>query len=373
MQHHTSSTPSAASSSSSPSPSTVILVPVYENVGTLERVVTTCAASGLPVVIVDDGGRDGSAELALELRDRGVAEDVVRCPRNLGKAGALRVGFAAMRERGYQVAITVDADDQHDPARILPLLDRVRRRPDDLFVGCRWPLHPDQPRRNLLGRTFSNIAIRGHAGISIGDAPCGFRAWPLDATSTARGRSGRYAWEQEMITRLAWKGVGISSIDVPAIYHPKESRVSHYRFRRDWPEGIAIYLYLLLVALLPLGPPRARPTIRRVSRLLSPGPLRGRRPEIATNRWFTLLALIGGLLAGALLPASPWTIAAAIWIGWRWHLGAGPMLLAALPSLIAVPSLVGTGSWLASAAAAWALGGLLRRPDAVVDPAALQT
>ena len=352
------------------SPSVVILVPVYENASTLEAVVTGCAASGLSVVIVDDGGRDGSAELALALVERGVARDVVHCPRNLGKAGALRLAFAKMREAGFQVAVTVDADGQHDPTLIRPLLEIVRRRPTDLVVGCRWPLHPDQPRRNLLGRTFSNVAIRAHAGVSVGDAPCGFRAWPLDASLAIRGRSGRYAWEQEMISRLAWKGVGIASIDVPAIYHPRETRVSHYRFGRDWPEGIAIYLHLLLVALIPRGLPASRPTIRRVSRFLSPGPLRGRRPEIATNRWFTIVALAGAFLAGGLLPISLWTIAAALWVGWRWHLGAGPILLASLPSALALPVFDGAASWLVTAVVGWTLGGLLRRPVAVVDPAA---
>ena len=350
--------------------SIVILVPVYENAGTVEEIVRSCAETGLPVIVIDDGGADGSKEIALGLVEGGIADAVIHCPANLGKAGALQLGFKAAVERGFRTAITVDADGQHDPDSIRPLVDLVRADSSALVVGCRWPLHSDQPRRNLIGRTFSNVAIRAHAGVAVGDAPCGFRAWPLESTVAIPGRSGRYAWEQEMITRLAWRGVPIGSIDIPAIYHPRETRVSHYRFRRDWPEGIAIYLHLLLVALIPNVPTGGRPTIRRFSRLLSPGPLRGRRPEIATNRWFTLTALAVAIVAGLFLPASPWTLGIMVWIGWRWHLGLAAIVLAGLPSVLTLPALAGSPSWLITIAVAWLVGGLIRNPVAVVDPAA---
>jgi len=342
-----------------------ILVPVYDNAGTIESVLRACAASGLPVWVVNDGSTDGSDVIARGLVGEGVVRGVIDCPRNLGKAGALRVGFAHLHGLGVRTAISVDADGQHDPAVIPETAAIARRRPGDLVVGCRWPLHPDQPRKNLVGRMFSNLAIRAHCGVAVGDAPCGFRAWPLAATVGTTGVSGRYAWEQEMITRLAWRGVEVVAIDIPAIYHPRETRISHYRFRRDWPEGIAIYLWLLLVALVPIpwGGLRGvgRSFVRRFDRLLSPGPLRGRRPETTTNRLLAVTALAAGGLTGLALPASPWTLGVATWIGWRWHAGLAAIILAAGPSARTVPVLAGLDSWLVVAAVAWLLGGLIRR------------
>ena len=342
-----------------------ILVPVYDNVGTIESVLRSCAASGLPVWVVNDGSTDGSDGIARRLVDGGVVQDVIDCPRNLGKAGALRVGFAHLHELGVRTAISVDADGQHDPSVLPATAEVVRRHPDALVVGCRWPLHPDQPRKNLVGRTFSNLAIRAHCGVAVGDAPCGFRAWPLAATVGVRGRSGRYAWEQEMISRLAWKGVEVVGIDIPAIYHPRETRVSHYRFRRDWPEGIAIYLWLLVVALVPIpwGGVRGvmRSFARRFDRLLSPGALRGRRPETTTNRLLAMVALAAGAAAGVAVPASPWTLAIAGWIGWRWHAGLAAIALAVGPSVRIVPELAGAESWLVVVGVAWLLGGIIRR------------
>ena len=345
---------------------TAILVPVYENAGTIESVTRDCARTGIPVFVVDDGGKDGSAEIAASLAQQGIVEEVIRCPGNLGKAGALRLGFRRLLDLGFDVAISVDADGQHDPESIPPLLEIVEADPGALVLGCRWPLHPDQPRRNLIGRFFSNLAIRGHCGIAIGDAPCGFRSWPLHDAVKVRGRSGRYAWEQEMISRMAWRGVPIRQLDIPAIYHPRETRISHYRFGRDWPEGIAIYLWLLLVALLPLphGGWRGcrRTSTRRFDRFLSPGRLRGRRPETWTDRIFVATSLLVGLLAGLLLPASPWTAGIAAWCGWRWHAGIGAISLAVIPSLDSVPALAPTIPMVAIFGVAWLVSGLVRPP-----------
>lgn len=343
-----------------------ILVPVYDNASTIESVLRGCGASGLPVWVVNDGSTDGSDAIARRLVEEGVVREVIDCPRNLGKAGALRVGFDHLHALGVRTAISVDADGQHDPAVIPETVAIVEGHPDALIVGCRWPLHPDQPRKNLIGRCFSNLAIRAHCGVAVGDAPCGYRAWPLADSVTVRGVSGRYAWEQEMITRLAWRGVPVLPIDIPAIYHPRETRISHYRFGRDWPEGIAIYAWLLLVSLVPLprGGSRGvgRSFTRRFDRLLSPGPLRGRRPETWTNRLLTLAALLAGGIAGVLLPASPWTLAAAGWIGWRWHAGLAAITLAIGPSLRSIPELAGHESWVVLAGVAWLLGGVIRRP-----------
>ena len=341
-----------------PTESAAVLVPVFDNERTIERVVRGAVATGLPVLVVDDAATDRTPSILADLAAEGLAFDLVRCPENRGKAGAMRLGFEFLAARGRTIALTVDADLQHDLA-LVPTL-RAAADPETLVIGCRWPLHPDQPRRNLIGRTVSNVAVRMQCGASVGDAPCGFRAWPIGRVAPDDGTSGRYAWEQEMITRLAWRGTSIRSVDIPAIYHRGDDRVSHYRFLRDWPEGIAIYLWLLLVALVPtFAPGRRTRFVRRCSRLLSPGPLRGDRPEVRTNRWTSLVAcLLGGGIA-AVAPTAPWAIAVVAWVGWRWHLGFAAILLAGHAWLGRTLG-PGVDTWFWPAIAAWWLGGLLR-------------
>ena len=340
---------------------TAVIIPVFNNERTIEEVVRNAVASGLPVLVVDDAATDRTPAILATLADEGLDFDVVRCAENRGKAGALRIGFQSLRERGFDRAVSVDADLQHDLRMLRPMLEPARAASaSTLVVGCRWPLHPEQPRRNLVGRTVSNVAIRLQCGIAVGDAPCGFRVWPLDRIETLEGRSGRYAWEQEMITRLAWSGTRIRSVDIPAIYHAGDDRVSHYRFARDWPEGIAIYLWLLVIALVPRGIGGwSTRLLRRTSRLISPGPLRGDRPEVRTNRWTAALSIGFGALLGGIVPASPWMLAVVAWIGWRWHAGLAAILLAAhTPLRLALgPSM---DSWYWPAIVAWCIGGFLR-------------
>ena len=74
-----------------------------------------------------------------------------------------------------------------------------------------------------------------------------------------------------------------------------------------------------------------------------------------------MVALAAGAAAGVAVPASPWTLAIAGWIGWRWHAGLAAIALAVGPSVRIVPELAGAESWLVVVGVAWLLGGIIRR------------
>src|SRR5688572_16074242 len=95
-----------------------VVMPVYNEVATLERVIERVAATGLQIelVIVDDGSRDGSRELLTKIRDRGQDSfadlKVIFHERNQGKGAALKTGFLACTGN---VVIIQDADLEYDP------------------------------------------------------------------------------------------------------------------------------------------------------------------------------------------------------------------------------------------------------------------
>jgi glycosyltransferase involved in cell wall biosynthesis len=84
--------------------------------------------------VVDDGSTDRTARVALATKAR-----VIRLPFNLGIGGAMQTGYRYAAEHGYDVAVQVDADGQHDP-RTLRLLSQVLdERPDvGMVVGSRF-------------------------------------------------------------------------------------------------------------------------------------------------------------------------------------------------------------------------------------------
>src|SRR4051812_43760821 len=89
--------------------SAVVVAPTHNNARTLREIVTRITRVGLPVIIVNDGSTDATAEILREFGGCG-ATRVVTHDRNRGKAAALRSGFDAAAELGFSHAITIDTD-----------------------------------------------------------------------------------------------------------------------------------------------------------------------------------------------------------------------------------------------------------------------
>lgn len=106
------------------------VIPSYNNGGTVVDVVRGVLRQGLPVLVVDDGSTDGTADA---LKDLPV--HVLRHTRNRGKGRALKTGLEEARRQGYRFALTLDADGQHDPGDIPALVAAAGER--TLVIGSR--------------------------------------------------------------------------------------------------------------------------------------------------------------------------------------------------------------------------------------------
>lgn len=232
----------------------VVLAPSYNNGGTVAQVLEDVARHGLPIIVVNDGSTDATAEALAGFRRQFAFQrvQVLRHGRNRGKAAALWTGFAAARAAGYTHALTIDTDGQHDAAFIPALLDASRQSPEALVIGVRDDSHPDYPARSRLGRRLSNLFVRLECGLRVSDSQCGLRVYPLELLRAARGRGGRFEYETEIITRTGWAGGRIVQVPISTIYLAPGRRVSHYRPWRDSLRGVALHVRLLGRAMLPL-------------------------------------------------------------------------------------------------------------------------
>ena len=117
----------------------LIIVPAYNEAGCIRQTVQEIFSLKLPVevLVVDDGSHDQTAK---EAKSSGA--QVVSLPFNTGIGGAIQTGFQFALRKGFDVAVQVDADGQHDVAYLNELLKPVVQNQADLAIGSRF-LPPD--------------------------------------------------------------------------------------------------------------------------------------------------------------------------------------------------------------------------------------
>ena len=128
----------------------------------------------LEVVVIDDGSGDRTAAVAEAAGAR-----VVRLPFNLGIGGAVQTGFRYALEHGFDLAVRLDGDGQHDPTELPTLLEPVLAGRADIAVGSRFAGAGDVPARRSRAASASACS-RGVVSLlvrqRVTDTTSGFQA-----------------------------------------------------------------------------------------------------------------------------------------------------------------------------------------------------
>ena len=225
---------------------TVVVIPTYNNAGTLGDVLDSVLAFGLPVVVVNDGSTDGTADVL----SRYPCITPIHFSTNKGKGIALRAGLKAATEKGFRYAITIDSDGQHYADDIPVFLSAIEEYPDSLLIGERNLASDNMPGKNTFANRFSNFWFRLETGIKLGDTQSGYRLYPLRKLEGMRFFTSKYEFELEVIVQAAWKGVRVANIPVKVYYPPEGERVSHFRPLRDFTRISLLNSVLVLIAFL---------------------------------------------------------------------------------------------------------------------------
>jgi hypothetical protein len=158
----------------------IAIVPAFNEERNVGRVLDELRAIDprLDVVVVSDGSTDRTAEVASA---RGAY--VIRLPFNLGIGGAVQTGFKYAWEEGYELAVRLDGDGQHDPGELRLLVAPVVAGEADLAVGSRFVEgrgYRSSPARRvgirILARVVSLIARQRLTDTTSGFQACNRRA-----------------------------------------------------------------------------------------------------------------------------------------------------------------------------------------------------
>ncbi len=210
------------------------VIPVYDHGSTIGSVVGQVRDYGLPVIVVDDGSGADCAERvrAIERSDEGV--EALRLTANSGKGAAFYAGARRALARGFSHALQIDADGQHDLSAVPDAVAMAQRHPRALIAGA--PRFDESvPTERLYGRYLTHVLVWLHTwSVSIRDALCGFRIYPLAETVSLANRqpvAERMDFDIDVAVRLVWDDVGVRTVHV-GVRYPVDG-ISHFDLRRD--------------------------------------------------------------------------------------------------------------------------------------------
>lgn len=224
----------------------IVIIPTYNNAGTLGNVIRDVLSYSLPLLVVNDGSTDNTSGILAGF----TSIQTIEYKRNRGKGHALSAGLAASARQGYRYAITMDSDGQHFASDIPVFIREIEKTPDSLLIGARNLTSENMPGKNTFANRFSNFWFRIETGIKLADTQSGFRLYPLKRIEGIRTLTTKYEYELELIVRAAWKGIDVRNIPVNVYYPPREERVSHFRPFRDFTRISILNTVLVILALL---------------------------------------------------------------------------------------------------------------------------
>lgn len=191
----------------------LVIVPAWNESASIAAVIAEIRGElpGVDVLVVDDGSTDTTSDIAAA-----AGAIVATLPYNLGVGGAMRTGYRYARDHGYEVAIQVDADGQHDPRYVPKLIDALDGA--DLVIGSRFAGEGEYrvrgPRRWAM--TMLSIVLSRIARTKLTDTTSGFKAVnrPL-IEFFARWYPAEYLGDTiEAMVRIARSGYRITQVPV---------------------------------------------------------------------------------------------------------------------------------------------------------------
>lgn len=232
-------------------------MPTYNNAKTLAPLLNDLQAFNARIIVVNDGSTDETKNI-LNLFP-GI-HSISYTP-NKGKGIALRRGFKAALDQGYDYTISIDSDGQHFAKDIPAFLDSLEKNPGAIIIGARNMNQSSVPGKSNFGHQFSNFWFKVETDIKLPDTQSGFRLYPVARLQSMTFITRRFEFEIEVIVLAAWNGIPVISVPVSVYYAPPGERVSHFRPLADFTRISILNTFLVFISFLYIKP---RDLLRRL-------------------------------------------------------------------------------------------------------------
>lgn len=197
----------------------LLAIPVFNEQRYVESVLKEASRYASDIAVIDDGSTDATPELLAA--HPGIT--VVRHETNIGYGRSLTDAFRLAASRQYDWLISMDCDEQHEPAAIPQFVQAAAQDDADIISGSRYleqlpgDDHPPADRRNINRRITEMINARLDLGIT--DAFCGFKAYRVNALRRMNVTEDGYAMPLQLWVQ-AWRlGLRIRELPVRLVYN----------------------------------------------------------------------------------------------------------------------------------------------------------
>ena len=196
----------------------LLAIPVFNEARYIETVLSKATRFARDILVIDDGSRD---ETPLLLAGHKV--EVIRHAENRGYGRSIRDMIRWAHFDDYDWVITMDCDEQHEPAAIPEFIEAIGRNDADVISGSRYVNResmvdtPPEDRRMI--NQMITTELNDTLGLELTDAFCGFKAYRVDACRKLELDVDGYEFPMQFWVQAVAEGLRITELPVKLIYN----------------------------------------------------------------------------------------------------------------------------------------------------------
>lgn len=191
----------------------IAVIPAYNEATRIASVVASVQKYADKVVVVDDGSKDDTGAVA-----RKAGALVIQHMCNGGAGAATMTGLEAARRLGADMVITLDADEQHDPADIPAMIAPIKQNAADIVFANRFGTRNRIPFIRRVFNGIGNMVSFAATGLWVQDSQCGFKAFGPKAIADIRLRMSGFEFCTEIVRESVQHHWRIEQVPTKVIY-----------------------------------------------------------------------------------------------------------------------------------------------------------
>jgi len=221
----------------------LVIIPAYNESENIKNTVQTLMekAPQFDYVVVNDHSKDDTLKI---LQENHI--NYINLPTNLGIGGAVQTGYQYAYENGYDMAVQVDGDGQHDPAYLSQLVETMQKEDADMVIGSRFinkeGFQSSFARR--VGINYFSHLIKQLTGKTITDPTSGFRLANRRVIALFAQDYPRDYPEPESIVALLKRGLKV--VEAPVVMKERQGGQSSIRLQNSIYYMIKVTIAILI-------------------------------------------------------------------------------------------------------------------------------